>query len=248
MPQWSRRALFEGRGISRGPRRAASNRHTRTGAGRSRGVAMTKRDIRFGEPSERLSKPAGRSTSSTLATWTNGYIGVEPIVRGRRCGSRDNVPRRRSAPSIPSVALVEATVLAAVRPPDVRMQRVRPALAALERKTGVVHALATRQLSPMVPKSSPTSALTWSSATCSVRPSSSATGSVSLAKSYVRNWTRIEFGADDYATLSASRAIATTLRTTRSFGRPTNLRAIHSASPRFRSSYLVRSLVLGNRS
>jgi uncharacterized protein (DUF433 family) len=49
-------------------------------------------------------------------------------------------------PSIPFVGLTEALVLAAVRRSGVAMQRVRPALEALQREIGLDHALASRKL------------------------------------------------------------------------------------------------------
>lgn len=55
-------------------------------------------------------------------------------------------PDRSNAPSIPFVGVAEALVLAAVRRSGVPMQRIRPALAAVEREIGVEHALASRKL------------------------------------------------------------------------------------------------------
>lgn len=55
-------------------------------------------------------------------------------------------PERHGAPVIPFVGLAEAMVLAAVRRSGVPMQRIRPALDALEHEIGVDHALASRRL------------------------------------------------------------------------------------------------------
>lgn len=84
----------------------------------------------------------------TLSTWAKGYV-RQPT--GRRTVTGDSVitylePERRGAPVIPFVGLAEAMVLAAVRHSGVPMQRVRPALAALEEEIGVEHALASKLL------------------------------------------------------------------------------------------------------
>ncbi len=86
--------------------------------------------------------------ASTLATWAKGYL--------RRFDGRPDVtgeavitciePRQARDPSIPFVGLAEALVLAAVRRSGVPMQRIRPALAVLEREIGVAHALAAQKL------------------------------------------------------------------------------------------------------
>ena len=55
-------------------------------------------------------------------------------------------PERPRFPSIPFVGLAEAMVLAAVRRSGVPLQRIRPALEALERELGVQHALANQSL------------------------------------------------------------------------------------------------------
>jgi uncharacterized protein (DUF433 family) len=86
--------------------------------------------------------------SSTLATWAKGYV--------RRFPDRPDVsgypivtyvsPEYRHGPSIPFVGLTEATVLAAIRRSGVPMQRIRPALAELQSRLGIEHALASKRL------------------------------------------------------------------------------------------------------
>lgn len=86
--------------------------------------------------------------ASTLATWAKGYV--------RRGAGRAEVTgepvitwwptARAQDPSVPFVGLAEALVLAAVRRSGVPMQRIRPALAHLQREIGVDHALASRRL------------------------------------------------------------------------------------------------------
>ncbi len=84
----------------------------------------------------------------TLASWAKGYarrpaarsvVAGEPVITWMPAA-------RASEPSIPFVGLAEALVLSAVRRSGVPMQRIRPALAHLEREIGVEHALASRRL------------------------------------------------------------------------------------------------------
>ena len=85
---------------------------------------------------------------STLASWARGYVRrfpSRPDVIGRPIITR-HAPRTRQEPSLPFVGLAEALVLAAVRRSGVPMQRVRPALEALQSRIGIAHALASRRL------------------------------------------------------------------------------------------------------
>lgn len=112
-------------------------------------VTMTKRDIRFDEPLYTVAEAARviDVPSSTLATWTKGYVhdrANRPAVIGEAVVTA--FPAEGRSPSIPFIGLAEAMALAAVRRSGVPMQRVRPALAALEREMGISHALASRQL------------------------------------------------------------------------------------------------------
>ena len=85
---------------------------------------------------------------STLATWAKGYTrrpsSGQPVVGPPIITA--TVADRRGEPTIPFVGLAEALVLAAVRRSGVPMQRVRPALDALQEEIGVEHALASRRL------------------------------------------------------------------------------------------------------
>jgi uncharacterized protein (DUF433 family) len=86
--------------------------------------------------------------TSTLATWAKGYV---RRPQGRAEVTGDPVitylqPDRQGAPVIPFVGLAESMVLAAVRRSGVPMQRIRPALNALEQQIGLDHALASRRL------------------------------------------------------------------------------------------------------
>ena len=110
---------------------------------------MTRRDIRFDEPLYTVAEAARMIAvpPSTLATWTRGYLrdraGRSPVI-GEAVVTA--FPAEGRSPSIPFVGLAEAVVLAAVRRSGVPMQRVRPALAALELEMHLRHALASQRL------------------------------------------------------------------------------------------------------
>lgn len=89
--------------------------------------------------------------ASTLGTWAWGYdrtvdgreVRGDPVITAVRGG--------RGRPSIPFVGLAEATVLAAFRRArgerkPIPLQQVRRAVAALEERVGLGHALASRNL------------------------------------------------------------------------------------------------------
>lgn len=106
-------------------------------------------DLRFRTPLYTVAEAARviGVPATTLATWTKGYERARPA--GRPVVGQAVVtafPATGAAPSIPFVGLAEGLVLAAVRRAGVPMQRVRPALAALEREMGVSHALASSRL------------------------------------------------------------------------------------------------------
>lgn len=85
---------------------------------------------------------------STLATWAKGYVRQfpdRPEVMGEPVVAYVP-PERVGAPAIPFVGLAEALVLAAIRRSGVPMQRVRPALQALNEGLGLEHALASKKL------------------------------------------------------------------------------------------------------
>jgi uncharacterized protein (DUF433 family) len=110
---------------------------------------MTIQDMRFSEPLYTVAEAARviDVPLSTLATWTKGYIrdrNHQPVVVGAAVVTA--FPAEGRSPSIPFIGLAEALVLAALRKSGVPMQRVRPAISALEREIGIGHALASRQL------------------------------------------------------------------------------------------------------
>lgn len=73
--------------------------------------------------------------TQTLSRWARHYALITY--------TRPEGPRR---PSIPFVGLAEAAVLTALRRSGVPMQRIRPALQALDEEMGIAHALASKRL------------------------------------------------------------------------------------------------------
>ncbi len=86
--------------------------------------------------------------SSTATSWARGYR--------RRSGNRSEVigapvltlvpPVGPGSATVPFIGLAEGVVLTAVRRSGVPLQRIRPALAQLDRELGIAHALASRRL------------------------------------------------------------------------------------------------------
>ena len=87
---------------------------------------------------------------STFQTWVKGYVrprGDRPVTKGDPILTAFEVDQSQPrAPTMPFVGLVEGMVLAAIRASGVPLQRVRPALEALQREMGLAHALASRSL------------------------------------------------------------------------------------------------------
>jgi hypothetical protein len=98
----------------------------------------------IGEAAGYLSVPR-----STLTAWAYGYdrrrgagarsFQAEPIISAVKLG-------HRSDPAVPFIGLAEAYTLAAFRKAGVPMQRVRPAVDALEAELGLEYALASKRL------------------------------------------------------------------------------------------------------
>jgi len=85
---------------------------------------------------------------STFATWAHGYrhqstrrrmvVGSPVLTALPKSGQR--------GPAIPFIGLAEGLVLTAMRRSGVPLQRIRPALAALDEQFGLSHALASERL------------------------------------------------------------------------------------------------------
>lgn len=165
---------------------------------------------------------------STLTTWAQGYVRRPP---GRPEVIGDPIvtylePEGPRRPSIPFVGITEATVLAAVRRSGVPMQRIRPALEALEERLGLEHALASRSL-----YTDGAELLYDYGETHSDRQEGRAALGLVVVRSGQRVFTeaiqeylrRIEYGPDGYANLihvPAYREAAVVVDPTRSFGAP----------------------------
>jgi uncharacterized protein (DUF433 family) len=109
---------------------------------------LVDRDIRFDTPLYTVAEAAMflGVPASTFSGWAKGYV--------RRSADRTTVgepllslvPGSGSQPSVPFIGLAEGMVLAAIRRGGVPMQRIRPALLALQETIGVHHALASERL------------------------------------------------------------------------------------------------------
>jgi uncharacterized protein (DUF433 family) len=191
---------------------------------------MKQKTPQFSEPLYTIAEAARivDVPASTLATWAQGYI--------RRFAGRPDVignpivtyiqPHRRGDPSIPFVGLAEAMVLAAVRQSGVPMQRIRPAIEALQRELGVDHALASRKL-----YTDGAELLFDYAASASDRDDRQLVGALVVVRSGQRVFVevideylrRIEYGPDGYARLIRVPAYATAdvlAYPTMSFGAP----------------------------
>lgn len=106
-------------------------------------------DVRFATPLYTLAEAARilDVPAATFQTWARGYIrrpaGRPPVV-GRPIVTAF-APTGRQA-SVPFVGLAEGFVLAAIRKQGVPLQRIRPALAALDKELGLEHVLASKRL------------------------------------------------------------------------------------------------------
>ncbi len=106
---------------------------------------------RFGAPLYTISEAARYLDvpASTLKSWTHGYnrqsagrapVTGKPILTSISCRG----PGR--SPVLPFIGLAEGLVLTAMRRSGVPLQRIRPALARLDRQLGLRHALASKRL------------------------------------------------------------------------------------------------------
>ncbi|HEX3705036.1 MAG TPA: DUF433 domain-containing protein [Mycobacteriales bacterium] len=84
---------------------------------------------------------------STLTSWAKGYrrkIPGRPAVVGAPVLTA--IQTKNRGPVVPFVGLAEGLVLSAIRQGGVPLQRIRPALAVIEKTFGVQHALASKRL------------------------------------------------------------------------------------------------------
>jgi len=106
-------------------------------------------DARFTVPLYTLAE-AARALDvppTTFQTWARGYVRRPPgksVVIGEPVVTA--LPAPAGSPTVPFIGLAEGMVLAAIRRQGVPLQRIRPALAVLQRELGIDHALASRKL------------------------------------------------------------------------------------------------------
>lgn len=84
---------------------------------------------------------------STFDTWVRGYE-RQRVSGGQTQGASivTSIDARRGEPRIPFIGLAEGFVLAAFRAAGVPLQRIRPAVDALQTELGLEHVLASQQL------------------------------------------------------------------------------------------------------
>jgi uncharacterized protein (DUF433 family)/transposase-like protein len=84
--------------------------------------------------------------SQTFSRWVRGYSQPRPSGKPTVSAPIVTAIDARRGAVVPFVGLAEGLVLAAFRKAGVPMQRIRPAIDALEREFGVAHALASKRL------------------------------------------------------------------------------------------------------
>ncbi|MGB3678878.1 MAG: DUF433 domain-containing protein [Candidatus Microthrix parvicella] len=111
-------------------------------------MTVVDRDLRFDVPLYSVAEAARflGVANTTFSNWAKGYVrrspdrqpvSTEPVL--------STIPSADGA-SVPFVTLVEGMVLAAIRKTGVPMQRIRPALLALQDHLDIEHALANQRL------------------------------------------------------------------------------------------------------
>ncbi len=109
---------------------------------------MTDSDLRFDVPLYSLAEAARYLAvpTTTFTSWARVYVrrsaGRRPVTGAPVLTTVAGA----SGVSVPFVSLAEGMVLAAIRQTGVPMQRIRPALLALQETIGVEHALASERL------------------------------------------------------------------------------------------------------
>jgi len=111
-------------------------------------VSVVDRDLRFDVPLYSLAEAARYLgvPSTTFSSWAKGYVRRSPDRRPVTGGPVLSAVKAGGGPSVPFIALAEGMVLAAIRSTMVPMQRIRPALLALQDTFGIEHALANERL------------------------------------------------------------------------------------------------------
>lgn len=111
-------------------------------------MSMIDGDLRFDVPLYTLSEAARylEVPTTTFTSWAKGYVRRSPDRRPVTGAPVLTTVAGSSGPSIPFISLAEGMVLAAIRRTGVPMQRIRPALLALQETIGIEHALASERL------------------------------------------------------------------------------------------------------
>ncbi len=111
-------------------------------------MTMTDPDLRFDVPLYSLAEAARYLAvpTTTFTSWAKGYVRRSPDRRPVTGAPVLTTVVGSLGLSVPFISLAEGMVLAAIRQTGVPMQRIRPALLALQETIGVEYALASEQL------------------------------------------------------------------------------------------------------
>lgn len=105
-------------------------------------------DLRFRAPLYTLAE-AARSLDvpkATFRNWARGYSHPSSRLGAQTLPTVTDLGAPSGEATVPFIGLAEGFVLAAIRRQGVPLQRIRPAIAALNRELGIEHALASRRL------------------------------------------------------------------------------------------------------
>jgi uncharacterized protein (DUF433 family) len=111
-------------------------------------MTVVDRDLRFDVPLYSVAEAARflGVANTTFSSWAKGYVrhalGRQPVSSAPVLST----PTSADGASVPFITLAEGMVLAAIRKTGVPMQRIRPALLALQDHLGIEHALASQRL------------------------------------------------------------------------------------------------------
>jgi uncharacterized protein (DUF433 family) len=111
-------------------------------------MTMTDPDLRFDVPLYSMAEAARYLAvpPTTFTSWAKGYVRRSSDRRPVAGAPILTTVAGASGLSVPFISLAEGMVLAAIRQTGVPMQRIRPALLALQETIGIEHALASERL------------------------------------------------------------------------------------------------------
>lgn len=111
-------------------------------------MSVVDSDLRFDVPLYSVAEAARflGVANTTFSSWARGYVRRSPDRPPVSNPPVLSTPTSADGASVPFITLAEGMVLAAIRKTGVPMQRIRPALLALQDHLGIEHALASQRL------------------------------------------------------------------------------------------------------